>query len=461
MRWQARLAAALGLAPSTSVTPVGVGRPGDGVARALLAPAAPLDPAWESVAATQADALEAWRKNPLARRLVSLTAGFVVGDGIRLSSPDPELAAFISAFWSHPANRILGRQSAWCEELSRSGELFLALFTNPADGMSYVRAVPAARIDRIETAAGDYEAELRYHEMGDVETPDGAWWPAAAEALDPAPADHGAPAPAHHGAPVPAHHGVPAPAMLHYAVNRPVGALRGEGDLAPVLPWLRRYSRWLEDRIRLNAGLRSFLWVVYAPARSLERLRGSYPRPPEPGSVLIAEEGGERWEAVTPDLHAADAAADGRALRWMIAAGGPGTGLVDLGEGEDANLATATAMQELRRRFLRQRQAYFGWLLADLTLHAFRRRQAALGEPPAAGDAGADAIVVDAPDISAEDNRELAQAAQSITAALHGLRELVGDSEALHAAGLRLFAKFAGQDFTAREVEEMLRGKTQ
>ena len=33
-------------------------------------------------------------------------------------------------------------------------------------------------------------------------------------------------------------------------LNRPVGCLRGESDLAPVLPWLRRYSRWLEDRVR-------------------------------------------------------------------------------------------------------------------------------------------------------------------------------------------------------------------
>jgi hypothetical protein len=43
--------------------------------------------------------------------------------------------------------------------------------------------------------------------------------------------------------------------MLHYAVNRPVGAVRGESDLAPILPWLRRYNRWLEDRVRLNAAI--------------------------------------------------------------------------------------------------------------------------------------------------------------------------------------------------------------
>ena len=84
------------------------------------------------------------------------------------------------------------------------------------------------------------------------------------------------------------------PIMLHYAVNRPVGALRGESDLAPILPWLKRYCRWLEDRVRLNAGVRAFLWVVKAPARLRVELAERYRQPPEPGSVIIADEQ-ETW----------------------------------------------------------------------------------------------------------------------------------------------------------------------
>jgi len=44
----------------------------------------------------------------------------------------------------------------------------------------------------------------------------------------------------------------PPPVMLHYAINRPVGATRGESDLAPILKWALRYNAWLEDRVRLN-----------------------------------------------------------------------------------------------------------------------------------------------------------------------------------------------------------------
>ena len=159
--------------------------------------------------------------------------------------------------------------------------------------------------------------------------------------------------------------------MLHFAVNRPAGAVRGKSDLAPILPWLRRHNCWLEDRVRLNAAVRSFLWIVHAPSRLRTDLQERYRTPPDPGSVIIAEQGAEEWTAVTPNLRAADAEKDGRAIRWMIMAGGPGTALLDIGEGEDSNLATGRAMAEQRRRFLRRRQAYLVHMLTQLTLTAW------------------------------------------------------------------------------------------
>lgn len=111
--------------------------------------------------------------------------------------------------------------------------------------------------------------ETRFHEIPDsIDDPDGRWW--NAPRADP--------------------QGL-APRVLHYAVNRPVGALRGESDLAAVLKWLRRYSGWLEDRVRLNAAMRAFLWIVYAPGRRLAELQAQYRRPPADGTVIIAEEG--------------------------------------------------------------------------------------------------------------------------------------------------------------------------
>ena len=233
--------------------------------------------------------------------------------------------------------------------------------------------------------------------------------------------------------------------MLHFAVNRPIGAIRGEGDLTPILPWLKRYSRWLEDRVRLNAGMRSFLWIVYAPKRIMDDLRARYRQPPEPGSIIVAEDGAERWEAVAPHLHAADAAADGRAIRWMIAAGGPGTGLTDFGEAFDANQATATVMVDIRRRFLKRRQAYFTWMLVELTLRAYQRSRSVSAASRRANINHID-FVVDAPDISGEDNMALAAAVRDLTIAFTSLQTIMGDSTELREVAIRMFAKFAEED---------------
>lgn len=423
-----RLLPALG-----SVRPVAPGLDGDGFA---ALPAAPYDPGAPDTIAIGRDALEAWRANPLARRLVGLTTSYCVGDGIRLTSPYPPLDGFLRRFWAHAGTRIDLELPDWSDELARSGELFLALFTDVGTGLSSVRAVPAAAIDRIEWEEGDYRTETGYRDIS-AGRAGAKWWKSQ-----------------HH----PELHLLD-PVLLHFAVNRPVGALRGESDLGPILPWLRRYSRWLEDRVRLNAAVRSFLWVVNAPARVRAGLVEQYRKPPEPGSVILADES-ERWTAVTPSLHAADAEKDGRAIRWMITAAGPGTALLDLGEGEDSNLATGQVMQEQKRRFLRRRQRFLVHMLTELALVTWRRYALIMLRPGEWRDCSAEDIVALAPDISPEDNAQLSLAAAQMVGALRGLGEITGEGAAQSVAykrlALRLFMRFAGEPLSADELDRLV-----
>lgn len=406
---------------------VPVGRDDDGL---VLRPAGTsIDKPWHELFQEFEDAREAWRKNPLARRLVGLITSYTVGNGITLHSEKRDLQRFITDFWQH--NHLELRVDEWSDELSRSGELFPVLFTNPISGMSTIRSVPASLIRAVDFDGEDYERELRYQEsVGPSETE--KWWNGVGnvQAGD-----------------------IQQPLMLHYAVNRPTGAVRGESDLAPILPWLRRYNRWLEDRVRLNAAMRAFLWIVKVPARLRSTIEERYRTPPEAGSVIIAEEGAETWEAVAPNLHATDAEKDGRAIRWMIVAGGPGTALLDLGEGEDSNLATGQAMAEQRRRFLRRRQAYLVWLLTDLTQQAYERYRAV---NPNKTRVVATDLQATTPDISPEDNQNLANAAVSLANSLEGMARLVGNGPAFRSMALRLFIKFIGESVGHAEVEQIL-----
>ena len=157
-----------------SVSAVPVGQKGDGL---TMRPAGtPIDKAWPDLLQEITDAREAWRHNPLARRMVGLTTSYTVGAGITLQSNYRPLQKFIEAFWAH--NGLSQRIDEWSDELARSGELFPVLFTNPISGMSIVRVVPACLIDAVDYDAGDYESELRYREVRPVGEAE-KWWRSA------------------------------------------------------------------------------------------------------------------------------------------------------------------------------------------------------------------------------------------------------------------------------------------
>jgi hypothetical protein len=301
------------------------------------------------------DSLEAWRKNPMAWRAVSITTDYIIGDAINFSSPVRSLNKFLKDFWAHPKNNMPIRVASMSDELARAGDLFVLLFRNPQDGMSYLRFVTKDRIQKIDTAPNDWETELAYYEVQNVGEPRVWYSPAGLEALN-------------------SQSEIPnsqSAIMLHYSINRPVGALLGESDLVTMLPWLQRYSRMLEDRVRLNWAVRAFLWIVTVPANRVKEKQEQYRNPPEAGSIIIKDES-ETWDVNTPLLRGADAAKDLQAVRGMIDAGS-GYPPHWRGDAGDISLATAQAMQGPTERHLRRRQAHFFWILEDILYHAYQR----------------------------------------------------------------------------------------
>jgi hypothetical protein len=394
--------------------------------------AGPQDKKWWELRDDFEDALEAWRTNPLAFRIVALTTDYVVGNGIQVSSPVGYVDRFVSAFWSHRQNNMPMRIYSWCDELTRAGELFVVLFTNPADGMSYVRTIPAVKIDRIETDKDDLERELRYHELRNDDPIQGKWWSGWEAGKD----------------------DLESPVMLHYAVNRGVGCVRGQGDLVPILPWLRRYREWLEDRVRVNRYKNAFLWHVKlegAGPGDIESKQAQYAKPPSAGSVIVTDET-EAWSPVQPKIEAEDVKDDGKALRLMIAAGA-GIPLHYLAEGETATRSTAREMAGPTVRHYEHRQMFFCDLLVDvLEKAAYRARVAArhgMEHRPRKGLQLSYAVS----DLREEDNLQVAQAAREIVEYLGAMKDRgwITDRKAMELA-----YKFAGQVIDVEALLEEL-----
>lgn len=122
------------------------------------------DRSWSEIQELYTDALSAWRKNPMAWRVITTTVNYVVGKGLSFSSSEPAMNDFIKRFWHHRKNMMDLRLIPMVEELSRSGDLFVLLFRNSIDGISFIRFVTKDQIQKIETAPNDWETELVYYE---------------------------------------------------------------------------------------------------------------------------------------------------------------------------------------------------------------------------------------------------------------------------------------------------------
>ncbi len=374
------------------------------------------------------DALTAWRKNPMAKRIIDCTVDYVLGDGMTPTAPG-QIGQFLARWWTHPQNYMDRRLPELVEELGRAGDLFLTLHTNEIDGLSYVRPIPKDRIVRIETLPNDWETETAYHEAQDAGEPR-VWLspnhPDAAEA--------------------------PA-VMLHYSVNRVVGALLGESDLATMIPWLLRYSRMLEDRVRLHWAARAFLWIVTVPSNLVAAKQDQYRTTPDSGSIIVKDDA-ESWDAVAPNLKGFDAQFDLRAVRQMIDAG---SGLPPhwRGEAHDVSLATAQAMEHSASRHLRRRQLYIRYMVQDLAHQAYTRA-ALLGRYRARPNRAA--IAVDMTDIDRTDNTALATAAHQIAQALQIAAKATdtGRSLTLRRLILRLVLRFAGEPTKDQDLDAIL-----
>jgi hypothetical protein len=230
--------------------------------------------------------------------------------------------------------------------------------------------------------------------------------------------------------------------------------VRGSSDRQPLLPWLRRYRDWLENRVRLNKFKTAFLWDVTVQGRpgqaeALRKKKFRYKTPPEPGSIIVHDDA-ETWQAVSPKIEAWDASADGKAIRLMVAAGA-GIPLHFLAEGESATRATAAEMGDPTFRHYYRRQLMFGDMLKMIVTLAVRRANAR-----GRGWAFADLkLSCKLPDITKHDNLQLAQSANLIARALESYARLgIIDKDTALEMAMRFAGELIDVDAVKRRIAE-------
>jgi len=311
------------------------------------------------------EVFEAYNANPMANAIVEMGVNFVLGDGLSYNATSKKVQKVLDDFWTDPDNHMNLRQFELATELSLYGEIFIRFFVNPYDGHVKIASLDPSLVDEIRCNPDNIEQQLAVHrrDLGGTQPGQGAdSGSAQATPVLPIGADAQPPSTAIRGV----WYSIP-DEVMHFAVNKVSNAKRGKSDLATLLPWLRRYKDWLIDRVRINKYKAAFLWDVTlqgADMATIQQKAMEYARPPEPGSVLVHNEG-ETWTAVQPNINAQEAAADGQAVKLMVAMGA-GIPIHYLSEGGDVNRATAAEMGLPTIKRFQRRQDYLKYILTAI-----------------------------------------------------------------------------------------------
>jgi len=255
----------------------------------------------------------AFQRNPIAKAAVLYSADFIIGnDGFMVTAQNTEVRRVIDEFMDSPDNMIRVYERMAIADLQVDGELLLRLFTDDETGEIAILPMKPWELEEITLEDGFLNRKDKYifrDAMGKENK-------------------------------------VPADEMLMVAINRHAYEQRGRSELFAILPWLRAYKEWLENRARQNHWRGALLWWVQVAAKlpgTVAAVLARWRKPPTPGSVVVTSDQ-EQVSAITNSVGAGEAAEDGRQIKLMALAG---IRLPEYfaGDGENANLATATAQQ--------------------------------------------------------------------------------------------------------------------
>lgn len=263
----------------------------------------------------------AYERNPLAKSAIGLTTFFSVGEGFTVTCRNPDVQAVLDEFRANAENAIEQYEKEFCNDLQVDGELFIRFHQDEASGQVVITPIPPWEIDWIETEMGFARRVKVYHQNGQQSSGK----PGEVEAID---------------------EEIPAELVLHVTINKHSYHMRGKPELFVILPWLKAYKDWLEGRARQNHWRGALLWDVSlkdASPTQVAAKRAQYRQPPPPGSLAIHNDK-ETWELKDAKVGAADAGEDGRQIKLMTAVGAKLPEYM-LSDGENANLASATAQQ--------------------------------------------------------------------------------------------------------------------
>lgn len=317
-------------------------------------------------------------KNPIIRRGIQITAIYIFGRGISITSDDPDENDVLQATINDPRNRAVLGHTGMVESEERTwtdGNIFTVCFRDPVDGATIFRQIDPVEIVKIVTDPDDACVQRYFHRRWmslefdpataiDQPTPSEAWYPAVG--YEP---DEGSRPTTMGPRDIPIRWDQP---ILHYKASGFAKEQWGIPRAYPAIEYARAVAKLIQNWCSIQEAMARFAWQVetqgglpaianlkQAFASTLATGDGSmYEQnpPPNAASTWISGPGNKLTMSKTSNM--IDSPEVGRRVSHMayMVFGLPETFFADASVG---TVATATTLD--RPTELKFRDAQMGW----------------------------------------------------------------------------------------------------
>jgi hypothetical protein len=286
---------------------------------------------------------------PFGKRIVEILTDYTVGKGVRVTAKDERVQEVIDEFWNDDVNKMDENVEQWSDELTTFGELCVPVAINRVSGKVRAGYIDPMNIDTIQfaemaTADGTAAINIPYavrlrRQVGEVlQKP-----MLIVRRQEDIAGDN---------------YGKLDGECFYFSINKAKSASRGFSELFALADWVDLFDQMIfdfGDKVRF---LNQFIWHYTfkgADEKRVDEYKNKLTKdPPRQGGALFTNENIE-VAPLTPDFKGQDMAA-GAGMVKKYGLGGAGIPPVLMGDGDDANRASALEMNAPFTKKIQKRQ---------------------------------------------------------------------------------------------------------
>lgn len=349
-----------------------------------------------------------WESNTLANRLIELPIAYILADGVKLKADDEIIQKLLNDFWNHPVNLMDSKLVKKVRELSMYGEQCYPTFVNQYSGAVRLGYLDPCLIGTVVVDPDNAEQPIgiitvltkkgvskRYKII--VNGAEEEMFTQRTIEIRDTFTDGD---------------------CFYFKINDLASGRRGRSDLLSQFDWLDSYDQFLFGELDRIQFLRAFMWDVTLTGANQDEVdkKAKSIRPPKPGAVRVHNEA-ETWKAESPRIESADTDTSAALFRNHVL-GGSTIPEHWFGGGGDVNRSTGESMGDPTFKVMSLRQAYIGYMLAEMGRYVIRMWELAhTGKEPDLTEP-VYSFSVQFPEMIANDAAKYAAALDSVTKAV-------------------------------------------